>query len=83
MVVVAVEPDLFGYRIEARRQALVGRTVVARRQFVTSLAEAITAAGHLVHNYLQSGLKWVGCQGAMRPAEGLADGRNARSLSLG
>ena len=61
-IVVSVQPDLFGYRVEARRHVLVGRTLVARRQFVTTLAEAVTAAGHLVHNYLQSGLKWVVCQ---------------------
>jgi len=60
-IVVAVEPDLFGYRVEARRHVLVGRTLVVRRQFVTTMTEAITAAGQLAHNYLQSGLKWVGC----------------------
>lgn len=59
-ITVAVEPDLFGYRIEARRHPAVGRSLVARRQFVTSLTEAITAAGQLIHNYLQAGLKWVG-----------------------
>ena len=54
-VIIGVEADLLGFRIEARRYAPGRRGRCVRRHFAASLSAAVVLAGQLMHEHLRAG----------------------------